>query len=624
MNAAPQKYLAKSPYCDHILDPETAIDGWVTCACGHKSDVRWVSELGWLQTRKDWVAERVTKSEPWFDSRHQAGAKPQRERTAASGQQLLYILGGVSLVVAVAVFTAVAWERIGAYGQLAALMAVVAISSFVAIKSRERLVGLSNTSAVLATIVAGTGFLSAPFFGLVDKTWSDPNSFYTSAVLLLLIAASYSAGYLTRIPGWTLIATIGLAPTTLLVSENYLNSSQSRPNYLSESMAVFSVAIIAAALMMYYASRRHYLNSLYKISITGIELFLVFLMFTKLMDSIEPSSNPLLIGGTYLVLAVVWAFAGYRIPQDENGFSTNAVSKIANYVASVLFGFAIPIAIIPKSAGSTEYFKYQPLAGSGDMTIMVGVIFGSALMILPMVGVMRKLQLQRYLTVAGAVAWYATTEISNRVVFEEGISDSVTLFSLTLISLSLSIRWWNETTKPFYITAVVFGSIAVGYGVATFVTPHFDGPEAVTLSVAVYLWLMARVLSSRTSEIHNSFIVLGIPLIVALIPSAMYANSMLYSQSPTASEWLRFWAVTGVSVILLVLGLRLQKSGLFIPSAIAFAIVALPQIFLRLGAFVPRWTIFGVIGILLITIAARFEHLQKLGRDTSRWFRSLN
>ena len=624
MNAAPQKYLAKSPYCNHLLDPETAVDGWVTCECGHKSDVRWVNELGWLQTRKDWVAERITKSEPWFDSRHQTSAKPHREHTAASGQQLLYILGGVSLVVAVAVFTAVAWERIGAYGQLAALLTVVAISSFVAIKSRERLVGLSNTSAVLATIVAGTGFLSAPFFGLVDKTWSDPNSFYTSAVLILLVSSSYAAGYLTKIPGWTLIATIGLAPTSLVMSENYLNSSQSRPNYLAESMVVFSVAIIAAALMMFYASKRHYLNNLYKISITGIEIFLVFLMFTKLMDSVEPSQSPLLVGGTYLVLAAGWAFAGYRIPQDENGFSTNAVSKIANYVASVLVGFAIPIAIIPKSAGTTEYFQYQPLAGSGNMPIMVGVIFGAALMISPMIGAIRKLQLQRYLTVAGAVAWYATTEISNRVVFKDGISKTITLSALTLISAVLLARWWNETTKPFFITACAFGSVAVGYGVANFVAPSFDGPEAVSLAIAAFLLIMAKVLQMRTSELHNSFVVWGIPLIVALIPSAMYANSMLYSQSPTASEWLRFWAVTGASVTLLLLGLRLQKSGLFIPSAIAFAIVALPQIFLRLGAFVPRWIIFGVIGILLITVAARFEHLQKLGRDTSRWFRSLN
>ena len=40
-----QTYSAKSPYCEHTLDPSTAVDGWVTCPCGRKSDVRWVSEL---------------------------------------------------------------------------------------------------------------------------------------------------------------------------------------------------------------------------------------------------------------------------------------------------------------------------------------------------------------------------------------------------------------------------------------------------------------------------------------------------------------------------------------------------------------------------------------------------
>jgi hypothetical protein len=581
-------------------------------------------ELGWLQSRKDWVSERITNSEPWFDSRRQTSAKPVSEHKSASGQQLLYILGGVSLVVAVAVFTAVAWERIGAYGQLAALLTVVAISSFVAVKSRETLVGLSNTSAILATIVAGTGFLSAPFFGLVDKSWSEPHSFYTSLVLIVLVAASYGAGYLARIPGWTLIATIGLAPTSLVISENYLSSNQSRPNFIAESMLVFTFAIIAAAFMMFYASKRHYLNGLYKISITGTELFLVFLMFTKVLDSVEPSQSPFLVSGTYLGLAGVWAFAATRIPRDGNGFSTNAVSTIAAYVSSVLIGFAIPIATIPAITGNSDFYQYEPLPGSGDFPITVGVLFGALLMLAPIFEQFKKFNVQRFLTVVGAVAWYATTEISNRVIFEDGISEPITLTALSVICLSISSRWWVETSMPFFISGAIFGCIAVGYGVGNFVAPDFEGPEAVTFSIALYLWLFAQLLSRRTGEIHNSFVVLGIPLLVALIPSALYSNAMLFDQSPATSEWIRFWAVLAVSVSALLIGLKSQKSGLFIPGAIAFAIVSLPQIFLRLGAFIPRWIIFGVIGVLLITVAARFEHLQKLGRDTSRWFKKLS
>lgn len=620
MNAAPQNYLAKSPYCEHVLDPSTAVDGWVTCECGHKSDVRWVNELGWLQSRKDWVSQRITNSEPWFDSRKSSSAQPAKAHRPASGQQLLYILGGVSLVVAVLVFTAVAWERIGELGQFAALMSVVAVSSFVAVKSRDSLVGLSNTSAVLASFVAVTGLLSSPFFGLVG----DPRSFYTPAILAFVVAISFGAGYLSKVPGWTLIAIIGLIPTSLVFTENYLNSNLLKSNYIALSAIALSFAAILAALMMVFSSKQHELNNLYKFAVTGVELLLVIFLYAKIVESIEPSPTPLLVGGTYLALSAIWMLGARKIPRDDSGFSKNAISEIAAYVSSALFGFAIPISLIPQVQATSNEFLYEPLPGSADFTVAAGVLVGAALMLAPTLGSIRNMHIHRYLTVAGAVTWYATNEISNRVIFTETISQTVTLFALTTISLALSVRWWVSKAVAFFIPAAIFGSIAVGFGVATFVAPSFEGPEAVTFSVAIYLWLFTNLLGRKTGEVHNSFIVWGIPLLVALVPSALYSNAMLFDANPDTMKWIRFWAVVAASVGTLVIGLKSQKSGLFIPGAIAFSIISLPQIFLRLSVYVPRWIVFGLIGILLITVAARFEHLQKLGRDTSRWFKQLN
>lgn len=622
MNAAPKKYSAKSPYCDHILDPEKAVDGWVTCDCGRKSDVRWVSELGWLQTRADWVSERISKSEAWFDSRHQQSAQLQKVHKPASGQQLLYILGGISLVVAVAVFTAVAWERIGAYGQMVALLLVVAIASFVAIKSRENLLGLSNTSAIIATIVAGTGFLSAPHFGLVDESLANADSFYTTFVFKMLVIASFAAGYFTRIPGWTIISIIGLVPTVMFFNEGYLQASQSRTVYMIGSLASLTLTVVAIALMLLFASKRHSINSLFKILVTGSELILVFAMYTRVSDSIQISQYPQLVGLAYLVIAGVWVLIAQRLPKTADGFSANAVSTIASYVASVLIGFSIIIACLPSVKEIVD--PWQKIPGSANSTIVFAVSIGSLIMVAPLISRIREMNLGRFFTIAGAVAWYVTTLVSNRIVFENEIENSVTLFALSVISLSLTIRWWKEISKGYFITGIIFGCIAVAYGVNTFIAISFDGPEAVTFSVAAYLLLMAQVLIRRTRDPHNSFIVWGIPFSVALIPSALVANALLFTEYPGKTEWLRFWAVLLVSVLALTFGLKLQKSGLFVPGAIAFAVVSLPQIFLRLSVYVPRWIVFGVIGVLLITVAARFEHLQKLGRDTSRWFKKLS
>lgn len=623
MSVEPQKYLAKSPYCNHVLDPQTAVDGWVTCECGHKSDVRWVSELGWLQSRSDWVSERISKSEAWFDSRHQ-NASATSSKNPASSQQLLYILGALSLVVAVAVFTAVAWEKIGAYGQLAALMAVVAVASAVAVKSRSRLEGLSNTAAIISTIVAATGLLSAPYFGLVDESWGDGDSLYVSVVFITLVLASFAAGHFSKISGWTLISIITVLPTAFIFTDSFLSSQLIRTGYLVAAMVSLTVSTAAVAIMFVLAKSKHAVSDLYKVVVTAVELILVFAIFTKAMDSLSPSEFPLIVGLSYALIALFWFGLSTRLPKSNEGFSANAVSTIAKYVGSALAGFAIPIACLPSFSSLSSIEPWQLLPGSADLTLVLAISLGAIVMVAPLFAVIRKLESNRFFTITAAVAWYATTDPSNRSLFEQPISETVTLFSFAIISVALTLRWWKEINPGFFISAVLPGCMAVGYGVNTFLAPSFDGPEPVTFSVAIYLVMILQLLVYRTKDPHNSFVVWGIPLTVVLVPSSIAATALLHTDFPGATEWLRFWSVILVSVTAILLGLRTNLSGVLIPGIIGFAIVLLPQIFLRLSNIVPRWIIFGVIGVLLITIAARFEHLQRLGRDTSKWFKRLH
>jgi hypothetical protein len=376
--------------------------------------------------------------------------------------------------------------------------------------------------------------------------------------------------------------------------------------------------------MLVLAKTKHVVADVYKVVVTAVELILVFTIFTKAMDSLSPSDFPLITGLSYGLIALGWFGLSTRLPKSDEGFSANAVSTIAKYVGSAMAGFAIPIACLQSSSTLSDIEPWQLLPGSADTTLVLAISLGAIVMVAPLFAAIRKLESNRFFTITAAVAWYASTEISNRSYFEQPISETVTLFSFAIISIALTLRWWKEINLGFFIAAVLPGCMAVGYGVNTFLTPSFDGPEAITFSVATYLVMILQLLVYRTKDPHNSFVVWGIPLTVILFPSSIAATALLHTDFPGATEWLRFWSVILVSVTAILLGLRTNLSGLLIPGVIGFAIVLLPQIFLRLSNIVPRWIIFGVIGVLLITIAARFEHLQRIGRDTSKWFKKLH
>lgn len=621
-NKLPNIYPAKSPYCDHELDASKAVDGWVTCECGHRSDVRWVNELGWLQSRASWVSDRIRNSEPWFDSSKQSAAQPV-EHTRASGQQLLYILGGISLVVAVAVFTAVAWERIGAYGQLAALMFVVAIGSVIAIKTRNGLVGLSNTSAILAVIVAGTGLLSAPEFGLVDKTYGYSTNIYTSLVFLFLVGAAFAGGYFTKVTGWSLISIVGLVPLTLVFSEGFAQGNYSMDSYHLVSLVAVTAACVASGLMFVAIKTRHEISAIFKVIVTIVECILLFNIVSHSMDTLGHAQTPAVVAGGFLILAFVWTFIASRFKSSEPGFSGNAIQSSAAYAASVLYGFAIAIALLPAFIPYEEY-NWEKTAGSPDKLVIVSALLGAAIMLAPLVKQIQSQIASRYLTLTASVFWFAMMNGTGQLDWEDAVELKTIAFFFAVVSVSLAIRWWFVITPAFFIPSVLSGMVAVGILAGDTFMENASGPEPLTISIAIYLFAILQVLRVHSKQPHNSFILIGIPLSVALIPSAFVSIRLLAETNSTSSDWARLWIVVAVSVAAVAFGLKLQKSGLLIPGAVAFVFAAIPQVFIRLSVFVPRWIIFGVVGILLITVAARFEHLQKFGRDTRSWFRKLD
>jgi len=114
---------------------------------------------------------------------------PRREWTPKRVQNVLLALGGLLLAVAAVVFTAVTYDRLGAGGRAAVLVALTLTAGAAAPAARRR--GLSATAETLGTVTLVLAALDAyglRTLGLADD--ADPLSFAAASAAVLAAAAS--------------------------------------------------------------------------------------------------------------------------------------------------------------------------------------------------------------------------------------------------------------------------------------------------------------------------------------------------------------------------------------------------------------------------------------------------
>lgn len=619
-------FIAKSPYCQHELDPSKAKNGLVTCDCGRQTDVRWIQELGWLQARTQWVQERILNSDAWFDSRVQSAPSTAGPQTGASaGQRILYVLGGLSLIVAAIVFTAVAWERIGSFGQLLALLSVASISSFVAFKSREKLTGLSNTAAVVATAVVMTGFIAAPSFGLFPESWSNTESFYSAFVIYLVGGLSLVAGLKTRIVSWLAVGPLSLWIGTLALVEAPIQSRFQDDAFIMVSYLIYSITFMIFGLLLGEFSRLQL--SVLKI-VTLVSVLLTFLVsWPRLFGVFAIHNSQIVLGVFLLILASAWmAYFLFLAPrQRDTRFIFNIISLASPYIAASLFGVAISVLLLP-SVSTVQGLE------SFDVTVIALTLIGTLIALLPLI--MRNFP-KSFLTlpiVAAGALWTTTFVISSMInddmylssVGEVKLSQYTFFFLWLMVSSTLSILWWTSGSLGHFIPSLVTGVVSLLILINEIVGDEISGPEPVTLPIALYLLLSLLMRQMKSGTVVNSAITLGIPFSFAYIPSALVSVILLDSAEIVRTmDWVRLWVVLAVGLAAIIIGTKRQLAGLLYPGAVGFSMAVLPQVFVNLSLYVPRWVIFLAIGIILILIAVRFESLRSF-RDLSRsWFKSL-
>lgn len=603
-------YVAKSPYCEHALDPATAIDGWVACECGRKSDVRWVRELGWLQAREEFVSERVTAGDSWYDTNSSTATSAPRATSnqVQFGEQLLYVLGGLSIFVAVGVFAAVSWETLGAGGQAGILIGLAVFAAVGAFWSRQRLVGLASTLAILSTVVLGVMLFVAPQYGLFDRSLLEGDTWYPTTVLLGLGLASAVAGLKSRITGWLLLLPAAAVVATPLLVQAVL------PNYVDvEGLNFFNpvfYTLIVMGLNRYewLLERADESNGLTRIVTFAAQAFLAFVSIITL-PTIETNNQPWLLGISLALVAAMYGHLGYRWRFANN---QNLDSAVAVFATPVVAGLAFSYLLSAPTMTSLRY--------ADELALLIGGAFAAFVFLYPaFVPVPKSWVLSLNI---GAIALWAIhflrvgTDVN---LFDDSNNSYVISIYFALIAAA-ALGQWNKTKAVLsYLLGVAAGVFAIFAAVSAANLGNND-PEYVTFPAALWLALMIWVLRKQSNEEMNSGIWLGIPLGMALIPSATVAVAEVDMGTQTQSlDWIRFWVVLLAGLTFTLIGTSQRITGLLIPGGIAYVFVVFPQLAIDLGLFLPRWVLFAVFGGLLISVAARYERLQKLRVETGSW-----
>ncbi|MGA0856779.1 MAG: SCO7613 C-terminal domain-containing membrane protein [Candidatus Nanopelagicales bacterium] len=619
-------FIAKSPYCQHELNPKNEKDGYVTCECGRKTDVRWVRELGWLQARTLWVQERILNSDPWFDSRIQSEPSEQKsEPRASAGQRILYVLGGLSLIVATVVFTAVAWERIGSIGQLLALLSVAGISTLIALKSRTTLLGLANTAAIVASAVVMTGLIAAPSFGLFPETWSDEQSFYSAGVIYLVGGLSLMAGLWSKIQSWLAVGVLSLWVGTLALVEAPLQSRFQDDEFIIVSYLAYSLIFMLFGKLLKTFSELK-LSAIKIVTLISVALTL-FIALPRIFGVFTIHNSPFVLALFLIFLACVWMayFLFIVRPVSNEMLIFNIISIAAPYLSAALFGVGLSVLLLP-SRTVVETLE------SFDVTVIALTLIGSIIAVLGIiVRNFPKSFLNLPIVAAGAL-WSTTFVIASMIndeifyssVGQMHLSQYTFFFLWLMVSASFSFLWWSSNSLGHFIPALVTGVVSLLIFINELGGEAIRGPEPVTIPIALYLLLSLVIRQMKSGHQVNSAITLGIPFSFGYLPSAVVSVIILDSSENVGTmDWLRLWIVLAVGILAIVFGARRQLAGLLYPGAVGFSLAVLPQIFVNLSLYVPRWIIFLVIGIILILIAVRFESLKSFREISKSWFKSL-
>ena len=142
--------------------------------------------------------------------------------------------------------------------------------------------------------------------------------------------------------------------------------------------------------------------------------------------------------------------------------------------------------------------------------------------------------------------------------------------------------------------------------------------------IAAFLWALFALLRRVKVLPRTSYIYLGIPVAVALVPTLFLTIQALGNPELTSVDWWRFGITVCVSLVLLIIGSLRGLGGLFFPGLVGVFLGVLPYAFKPIASrswFL--WMILLVIAAVMIWIAVRLEQMRKVGKSSISWVKAL-
>jgi hypothetical protein len=142
--------------------------------------------------------------------------------------------------------------------------------------------------------------------------------------------------------------------------------------------------------------------------------------------------------------------------------------------------------------------------------------------------------------------------------------------------------------------------------------------------IAAFLWALFALLRRVKAIPGTSYIYLGIPIGVALVPTLFLTIQALGNPELTSVDWWRFGITVCVSLVLLIIGSLRGLGGLFFPGLVGVFLGVLPYAFKPIASrswFL--WMILLAIAAVMIWIAVRLEQMRKVGKSSISWVKAL-
>lgn len=200
---------------------------------------------------------------------------------------------------------------------------------------------------------------------------------------------------------------------------------------------------------------------------------------------------------------------------------------------------------------------------------------------------------------------------------------------LLVLAVALVATVWGMQSGN--LGAAVSGGLALALVVIPIVWTQAGNASDVStqvslraLVISALLFVLFGLLRRYDKGPNTSYVYVGIPVAVGLVPALYYSLLALNNPGLTSVDWARFGIIVTVSLVLLIVGSLRELGGMFFPGIVGVLVGVLPYAFKPVvGEAWFLWVILLVIAGIMVWIAVRLEQMKKVGKSSVSWVKAL-